>query len=162
MKLERTIPISNSAQARERIVAYFKAAGYRQRSESPLTFERGSLLGTFFGFSPSAWHVKTTINITNDLVLADFDINTTGQLVRDNMRAFWQAEMLALHKAIDEGVIDSALADKADQMVWTENVILLSLVLVLFVIFVFIAIFLFRSLPTATDDTVLTSALRFL
>jgi len=112
MKIERTITSNISeAIALERAIAYLRHMGYKQITGEPfLTFHRGSVLGSWISFTPKGWKAKATVQVMSDdnqvKVAAVFEINTTGQLVTDKERAFWDAEVNGLEVALCSGEVN--------------------------------------------------------
>ncbi len=130
MKLDRVISAdANENTVRERLKAYFVGIGYTQAAAQPnLTYQRGSSLGSLLSFSPKGWKVNAIVQIASSFsqltqVTVTFDINTTGQLVTESERKFWQNELDDLARAIQTGRVDKSASTKEAQSSLVQNLL---------------------------------------
>jgi hypothetical protein len=130
MKLDRRITIGeNEDTIRKCIDAYLNKAGYKQVSVQPdLIYERGSLLGSLISFSPKGWQAKASIQVkpTSDQateVLVIVDVNTTGQMVTEKERNFWNSELDGLETAIHAGTMDAIVIVGAERSSLIQNLV---------------------------------------
>jgi len=76
--------------------AYFERAGYKPKDRRPLSFSRGSTLGTYIGLSPKSWKVdaSVTIRAADDGldVSVHLEIDSSGQIVTPKEDEFWRIE----------------------------------------------------------------------
>lgn len=130
MILTRTITTTEGeSEIRQRIIEVFEKLGYKQADSEPLlVFRRGSAIGSFTSFSPKGWQVEARLEISTDgdqvtLVGVEIDINTTGQLVTDKERAYWDNEITEIEAGILTGMVDVVPAAKVAQTSLTQNLI---------------------------------------
>lgn len=104
----------------EHAKSYFKKAGYKIDPSLPMVFRRGSIIGNLFSFSPRNLQTKIVLSIQalskdDTKVELTVDVNTTGILLTDTNREFWNAEIEGIKKAIQTGQVDfniSRLSEK--------------------------------------------------
>jgi hypothetical protein len=141
MKLERAIAVQESeATLQSRAVAYLEQAGYKQVSLRPsITFCRGSAFGSRTSFSPRGWQVQTTVRILpsdqTHNVSIKFDINSTGQLVTEKERSFWESELNELETSIRGGYIDLAGSTGQSQSSLHQNLKAVAVIIGLALVF---------------------------
>jgi hypothetical protein len=109
MQLTRNVTTRETkAVAHRTISAYLEGAGFRPVvGETFLTYERGSVRGSMFSFSPKKWHTRATVQFTpssagpegTDVFIA-LDVNTTGQIVLKRERAVLEKELDGLVAAV--------------------------------------------------------------
>jgi hypothetical protein len=152
MNLKRTITTQESENVvRDRIASYLEKLGYKRvNSESSLTYERGSVLGSFTSFSPKGWQVKANVEISTGsdqmtVASVNLDINTTGQLVTEKERLFWSNELDGLETAVRTDKVDVASASKAAQSSLAQNLMAAAVILGLTIVLAVIARLLFES-----------------
>ncbi len=70
---------------------YFFGSDFRMLSESKdqICFTKGSLLNNMVTSNPLNWKSEVKITVRNDMVLANFEINTYGQLVTPKEENLW-------------------------------------------------------------------------
>ncbi len=141
MKLERSITVSEKIDIiRDRIDAYLNEVGYKQvRVQPDLLYQRGSLLGSLMSFTPKGWQAKANIQVleTSDNainVVLDIDVNTTGQLVTEKERGFWNLELENFEKAVLSGISSIKEVSGSEKKIIKEN-------LVVAAVFFFLAFF---------------------
>ena len=107
MKLQQSFGASYpESVVRARISEHLTAAGYRQVGAGPdLVFERGSHLSSWLSFSPKNWFVRATVRTEPDgsqrtRATAEFDVDTTGQIVIRREREYWEKELWGLVGAV--------------------------------------------------------------
>lgn len=107
MRLEQTFVAPKDQQTvLANIATYLENKGYKRREEeiyapSSLVYERGSKFGSMTGFSPKRWRVVANVQAQPNpaggtQVTAVFDVNTTGQVVVQRERDFWDKELAGL------------------------------------------------------------------
>lgn len=109
MQLSRNLTTHETeAVARRTVSAYLEGAGFRPvPGETFLTYERGSVRGSMWSFSPKKWHTRATVQFTpsstdpegTDVFIA-LDVNTTGQIVLKRERAVLEKELDGLVAAV--------------------------------------------------------------
>lgn len=128
MKLDRTFTTRESEpMARKLIASYLESRGYKQREANAiLVYERGSGLGSWTSFSTKHWKVIVTIQThpnadgtTN--VVAILDINTTGQIVTQKERDFWEKELADLVTSASGFNADVTLNTKVEERLNLEK-----------------------------------------
>jgi hypothetical protein len=78
---------------RARVGSFLSARGCRLNGDA---FSRGSLFGTLTGLNPRRWKVRATLQSESPgRFRLRFDVNTTGQMVTDGERQFWEQEFAA-------------------------------------------------------------------
>lgn len=123
MKLSRTVDSQETVtSARERIAAYLEAAGYKLVGAEPcLTYRRGSQLASMFSFSPKTYPTTATVEVrpgrdAPTTIVADIEVNTTGQMVTQGMRRFWEQEIDGLVVAVGGRVVEQAANSPQQQL----------------------------------------------
>lgn len=94
MQLESNLDCQDEpALVRERFCAFLTSRGYRAEGGAML---RGSWWGTLTSFKPSKWAVRATLEPRDGHSHSlRFEVNTTGQVVTDQERKFWNDEFQA-------------------------------------------------------------------
>lgn len=130
MLLQRTISLTeDNDSVQQRADAYMLAAGYRKVASgpSPLTYQRGSSLGSLAGFSPRGWQVTAQVNPAPQEQSAEahvtLDINSTGQVVTPGDRLFWAAELDGLEHALKTGEVSTSASIETAQTVLLQKII---------------------------------------
>jgi hypothetical protein len=100
MILDRTFTTGENEQTVRALISdYLQKRGYKQRESEPnLVYERGSCLGSRFALSTKQWRVTATVQTRPGQdwatdVVATLDIDTTGQMVIQRERNFWEKEI---------------------------------------------------------------------
>ncbi|MEN7551541.1 hypothetical protein AAG747_26735 [Rapidithrix thailandica] len=83
------VPDSNDVV--EKTIDYFTQSGFKllDKGENILTFGRGSILSNMWTFNPLQWKSEVKIEIVNQKVIANFEVNTTGQKVTLKEENLW-------------------------------------------------------------------------
>ena len=141
MKLERTITVEESRSTLEaRTIAYLEQAGYKQvSSQTSIIYRRGSIFGTWLSFSPKSWQVQATTQIVSSEKTSDvsikFDVNSTGQLITEKERNFWNTELDGLEVAIRSGNIDIKTSISQAQSSRSQNRLTSAIIMIVMVVF---------------------------
>ena len=113
----------SESAARDAIGRYLEGQGYQLRESQPdLVYERGSALGSRVSFSTRKWHaiarVRTQPNGDQTTqVTAEYDIDTTGQMVVKGEMAKWEQEMAGLVQSVaGYGADTSPLAQEVTKL----------------------------------------------
>ena len=145
MKLEHTIVVSESEDVVDkRAITWLEKAGYKPVSaQSALVYKRGSLFGSRTSFTPRGWECHVTIKAApgsgqTTHVSICFDINTSGQIVTQKERRFWDTELGGLQEAINSGNIDTLTSTEVAESSLNQNLIT---ILVVFIFAVGVGIF---------------------
>ena len=88
-----------------RIRAYFTHSGYQQIESKPtLKFKRGKKRASWFTFNPSKVETVATITINQQPdrleVTAILEANTTGQIVTNDEKNFYESELINLESVL--------------------------------------------------------------
>jgi hypothetical protein len=166
MRFERTVLTSEKEQVlRERIMAFFRQAGYARVVLQPsLRIERGSLLGSLASSSPRDWLARVTITLPPSghvptaaespasglqggqipprPVQVRMEVSTSFQWVTRAEQAFFEKELDCLETSITGGVVDCGESEQAfktayDASLKANLLILLSAVVGLLLFFLF-------------------------
>ena len=88
-----TSPISEIL-ARQRAVAFFTQAGYRQLPDFDgyLNFKRGSILGTLFNFNPTQWACTANVSVKSKSSLSEINVET--KIINDPFEKRFAVELL--------------------------------------------------------------------
>jgi hypothetical protein len=136
MKLDRSITIGeNEDTIRDRIDAYLNRVGYKQVSVQPdLVYERGSVLGSLVSFTPKGWQAKASIQIKATFdqatdVVVNVDVNTTGQLVTEKERSFWNSELDGLETAVHTGTMDVIAVAGSERSSLVQNLVVAAVII---------------------------------
>ena len=91
MKRQIIFKLDNNDSFFKLTVDYFSRTGFRQtsRTENQITFIKGSTLLNMVTFNPLNWKSEIKVALQNNTVVADFDINTFGQLVTPKEEKLW-------------------------------------------------------------------------
>ena len=109
MKCERTFELETTAiEAEKRVEEFLAQAGYERISTSELKYKRGSMLGSLTSFSPRKWRASLLTRIhpldrDRATVSVTLDVNTTGQMVTQREKDYWETEIEGFKKAIESG-----------------------------------------------------------
>ena len=97
-------PISENI-ARQRIVAFFNKAGYRQLPDSSgyLHFKRGSIIGTLSNFNPTRWLCIVKVSITSEA--SSSEINVEAKITNDPTEKRFAEELLTAEFKCLEGAV---------------------------------------------------------
>ena len=93
----------------QRIERYFEQQGYHTRHDrGSVYYERGSAWGNYVAMSPSQWHVLATIALRstdNQALSVDvrLEVDTTGQIVLDRERKYWETAFDVLTDYLETG-----------------------------------------------------------
>jgi hypothetical protein len=70
---------------------YFANAGFKILNETSnqISFVKGNTLHNIVTFNPLNWKTGVNVTLQNEMVVADFDINTIGQLVTAREDKLW-------------------------------------------------------------------------
>ncbi len=104
---------------RERMTDHLTKNGYRLVSSQPaLTFQRGSRFGSMTAFTPRGWKATVVVGFTANIeretqVSVMLDVDTTGQLVLEREKKFWQSEFDAMVKAVSLEVFQSRMGEQS-------------------------------------------------
>lgn len=92
MKRQITFDLDDKNLFAELTTDYFLKSGFKQKNliESQLVFTKGSIVQNLVTFNPLNWKSKVVINMKEDYVVADFSINTFGQLVTPKEEKLWE------------------------------------------------------------------------
>jgi hypothetical protein len=142
--LERNISSAvDEATARNRAKLYLENLAYKPVSIQPdMIFRRGSVLGSLTSFTPRSWRVKVTIEYKSldqgTYAAVAFNINTSGQVVTDNERKFWNEELSGL-EAIIAGTVSPDVSTQTGQKSLVENLLAFAFLCGLTLAFAFLA-----------------------
>ena len=109
MKLEQSFEVTATAHEIEsRIATFMERNGYQRNPVSPMTFTRGSRIGSYLSFSPRKWRTQAVVtqnqmDQARSFLTLTFDINDDGQLVTQHERGYWKAELDDFQRAIQTG-----------------------------------------------------------
>jgi hypothetical protein len=70
---------------------YFLMAGFKKsvETENKISFTKGNMLLNMVTFNPLNWKSLVTVSLLGNKVVADFDINTVGQMVTAREEKLW-------------------------------------------------------------------------
>jgi hypothetical protein len=70
---------------------YFSEARFKKisQTENQISFKKGSTLLNMVTFNPLNWKSEIKVSLQSDTVVADFDINTAGQLTTRREEGLW-------------------------------------------------------------------------
>jgi len=111
MKYERSFEIeATTKDAEKRVEEFLAQAGYQRTSNSELKYKRGSMLGSLTSFSPRKWRASLLTRIhpldrDRAKISVIVDVNTTGQMVTQREKDYWETEIEGFKKAIESGKI---------------------------------------------------------
>lgn len=90
---------------KEETLNYFQKQGFKLASgdENSLQFERGSALKNMVTFNPLKWKSLIKIKFEEDIVKANFDINTIYQAVTLKEERLWEKFISNYQKTIETG-----------------------------------------------------------
>lgn len=136
MDLYQSITASvNASILKDRIEKYFLAIGYK-KVEGPglLVYKRGSYFGSLTSFLPKGWLSQVTVEIVSvdgysSTAAVHYAVNTTGQIVTQKERDFWQDEIDHLVEAAHTGSISNG-AKKISRAVARQNMLMVLLMVV--------------------------------
>lgn len=145
MKLEHMIVVSETGKVvTNRAITWLEKGGYKPVSTQPLlVYKRGSLFGSRTSFTPRGWECSVTIEVVPSSdqtthVSICFDVNTSGQVVTQRERRFWDTELSGLQETINSGNIDTVASTEIAQSALSQN---LMIILVIFIFAVGLGIF---------------------
>lgn len=113
MRLERTFEVNATASdCGDRLISFLQNLGYVREPGSALRFRRGALLGSLTSFSPNKWKTKASAAVERlddqrSTVSFSLDVNTTGQLVTEGEREYWNKEIEGLQTAVRTGAVQT-------------------------------------------------------
>lgn len=84
---------------------YFQKQGFKlvKSDENSLQFKRGSVLNNMVTFNPLKWKSSINIKFEENIVKANFDINTIHQAVTLKEERLWQKFISNYQKTIETG-----------------------------------------------------------
>lgn len=155
MQLEKTIFFDQTpAAVRAQIDQFFTARGYRAAGgPGEIQYRRGSKWGSLTSFTPKGWLCVISINLRTEgteasWMQATYQIDTSGQMVTQKEREFWQAEIRQLEETIRSGRV--ILADEGkSNIALNENVAMAGIILLISAVFAFAASILFKTTDAA-------------
>jgi hypothetical protein len=91
MKRQITFKLDDTNSFAPLTKEYFAGSGFKKISETEnqITFEKGNALLNMVTFNPLNWKSKVDVILQNNIVVADFDINTFGQLTTPKEEKLW-------------------------------------------------------------------------
>lgn len=93
------------ARVRARVVRFLTSRGYRATND-PAEFKRGSVFGSWTGFTPKKWAVTLRFKpAESESFFYKFVVDTTGQSVTRGEHTFWEREKQALEDTIAGNVV---------------------------------------------------------
>lgn len=106
MKKQITFQVTDTSAAIEATRSLFIGQGFKvvEESEERIVFSKGSVLQNVASFNPLNWKSRVEVLIQNNTVNADFDINTTGQLVTPREESLWDTFVQKYQQAVVENV----------------------------------------------------------
>jgi hypothetical protein len=119
MNFEKTFIVSQSELVvSERVKAFLEGAGYHEVSASPISYKRGSMIGSLTSFSPRKWQARALIEIeplaeNQTKVVLNLDVNTKGQMVSQKEIAYWQSEVESYEQAVSTGEVHADILNES-------------------------------------------------
>lgn len=87
------INISEPLDLQEKTIEYFKKSGFEilksDREDTKLIIQRGSIFSNMWTFNPLKWKSEINIEIIGQEVIAEFNINTAGQIPTQKEEVLW-------------------------------------------------------------------------
>ncbi|SNR43570.1 hypothetical protein [Hymenobacter mucosus] len=83
MRKNIIIPVTSVVEVVEKTIKYFQHSGFKlvENGNGKLKFTRGSLASTMWTFNPLKWKSEVRVEINEGQISAEFNIDTTGQMV---------------------------------------------------------------------------------
>ena len=91
MKRQIVFKLDDTSSFFKNTTDYFSPMGFKKviDSENQIVFTKGSLLLNMVTFNPLNWKSDIKITLQDSTVVADFDINTTGQVTTPKEEKLW-------------------------------------------------------------------------
>lgn len=106
-KIEFTV--SDSSDLVKNTIEYFKQSGFKPvdtTSDRKLKFKRGSLTSNMWTFNPLNWKSDIQIEISGEIVIANFNINTKGQTLTSKEVNLWEIFINNYQNYLTENTFD--------------------------------------------------------
>ena len=109
------IDVSDTYRISERIVGYFKEFDFKliEQKDGCLKFGRKSTLIDAWKVHPLRWGSEISISISDNSVIADFDIDTEIQMMTMEEEAVWQTFIENFREYLTSGVISNQKLNSA-------------------------------------------------
>lgn len=101
--------VSETSAIKENTIDYFTKSGFKLINESTdrtLKFQRGSISNNMWTFNPLKWKSEIGISINGQVVKADFNINTLGQIPTSKEEGLWDTFIDNYRKTLNERNFD--------------------------------------------------------
>ncbi|HYG03396.1 MAG TPA: hypothetical protein VD927_13185 [Chryseosolibacter sp.] len=91
MKRQIQFEINDDTSVLEASKTFFTRTGFKiaNVTDKTVSFSKGSTLLNMVTFNPLNWKSRITLSVQNNLLLADFDIDATGQAVTPKEEKLW-------------------------------------------------------------------------
>lgn len=102
MKKQIQFEITDSTTALESTRTFFTAQGFTitNQTDTTITFSKGSVIQNLASFNPLKWKSTTDVSVSNNLLTADFAIDTTGQTVTAKEEKLWDTFIQKFRSAV--------------------------------------------------------------